>query len=575
LRAQENSGDGAAWVFTYSGGTWTPLGKKLTRATGTESESAKGWFGIGVAISSNGKTVAIGAPLDNSSKGAVWVFTYSGTSWEQVGKKKVTPEAGEEIGTGNFGHGVALSANAETLVVGAFGDESNAGAAWVFTYSSLKDEWEQQGKKLIGGGEEEIGEGYFGFSVAISGDGKTALIGCHVEKNHVGSAWVFANSGTGWKQQGKKLTGEEEEVGKGDFGYSVALSYKGETAAVGAFNDNSGLGAVWIYTRSGEEWKQQGKKLTGEEETGEGYLGFSVALTYDGDTVDIGGVGDNEYTGAAWEFKYSGGKWAQQGKKLTGAEESGKGSFGSGIAVSSGGETMFAGGEYDKEDIGALWAFKLNPEFLLAEWLVGGVAVTTELSTQTSGEFSLEDTKTLIGKAKVLCGFILDGWVGSSGSGRVNEVLNLAGEAISSTPLSGLALECTALGGCESGSAPKVLPVGLGWETEAELMEYTSNFFALLSLPHSGGSNPGWEVECLVLGTAFSDECKAPESVTELALEGTTLLGKLSLAFTELAKGTLALCSQSGEETGVFEGESTITLNAGGELTASYGSLVS
>lgn len=571
---EENSGEGAAWVFTRSGVKWT-LQKKLTPGPGYEGP--KGWFGIGVALSANGKTALIGAPLDNSSVGAAWAYTYSSGKWEPSEKLKI--ESGE-VGTGNFGHGVALSADGKTALIGAFGDTSCLGAAWVLTYSSSNKKWEH-GEKLSGEGEEELGEGYFGFSVAISGDGKTALIGGHVEKNHVGAAWVFTISGNEGTQR-KKLTAGEGEVGKGNFGYSVALSYEGNTAAVGAFSDNVGAGAVgagavWVFTRSEGIWTR-GEKLTGgTEETGEGAFGFSVALTHDGKTLLVGGVGDNEYAGAAWEFKYSGSKWTQQGEKLTGgSEEIGKGSFGSDVALDSEGETAFIGGEYDNEYFGAAWPFVAALESLLAEWLVGGVAVATELSTQTSGELSLEDSKApIIGKAKVLCGFILDGWVGPSGSGRVNEVLNLAGEAISSTPLSGLALECTAEAGCESGSAPKVWPIGLGWETEAKLMEDASNFFALLSLPHSGGSNPGWYMECLVLGTSVSDECKAPEGVAELALEGTTLLGKLSLAFTELAKGTLALCSQSKEETGVFEGENTITLNGGGELTASYGSLVS
>jgi hypothetical protein len=441
----------------------------------------------------------------------------------------------------------------------------------VFTYSTLKKAWEQQGKKLTGGTEEEVGEGYFGFSVAISGNAEILLIGCHVEKNHVGAAWVFNLSSGNWL--GKKITGEEE-TGKGDFGYSVALSYEGKTAAVGGFNNNSGVGAVWMYSCSGRECTLQ-KKITGEEEVGEGYFGFSVALTHDGKTLLVGGEGDEVFVGAAWEFKYLESKWTQQGKKLTGSEETGKGAFGSGVALDSEGSTAFIGGEYDKEDVGAAWTFVPAVEFFLAEWLAGGAAVTTELATQTTGELLLEDTKTPVGKAKVLCGFILDGWVASNSLGRVNEVLNLAGEAISSTPLSGLALECTAQSGCESSSAPKVWPVGLGWETEVELMEYTGNSFELLTLPHSGGANPGWEIECLVLGLAVSDECTAPEGVTELTLEGATLLGKLSLAITELAKAPLALCSRSGEETGVFEGENSITLNGGGELTASYGTLVS
>lgn len=348
---EENSGDGAAWIFTRSGSEWSQK-QKFTRGLGWES--AKGWFGIGVALSKDGKTALIGAPLDKSSIGAAWAFAYSTLTklWEQLGGK--ITGAGES-GTGNFGHGVALSADGITALIGGFGDENGLGAAWVFTYSTVKKAWELQGSKLTGEGEEETGEGYFGFSVAISGNAEILLIGGHVEKNHVGAAWVFNLSGGGWLH--KKITVGEEELGKGNFGYSEALSYEGKTAAIGAFSDNSGVGAVWVFTCSGRECTVQ-SKLTGGEETGEGYFGFSVALTHDGKTLLVGGEGDNEFAGAAWEFKYEASKWIQQGEKLTGGEEeTGKGAFGSAVALDSEGAIAFIGGEYDHEDIGAAWTF--------------------------------------------------------------------------------------------------------------------------------------------------------------------------------------------------------------------------
>ncbi len=56
------------------------------------------------------------------------------------------------------------------------------------------------GGKLTGGGE--VGAGGFGVSVALSGDGSTALVGGHGDNNGVGAAWVFTRSGSTWAQQG-------------------------------------------------------------------------------------------------------------------------------------------------------------------------------------------------------------------------------------------------------------------------------------------------------------------------------------------------------------------------------------
>ncbi len=204
--------------------------------------------------------------------------------------------------------------------------------------------------------------------------------------------------------------------------------------------------------------------------------------------------------------------------------------------------------------------------FLLAEWLDNGAVVTAELLTSTTEEFTLEDSKApIVGKASVLCSGILDGWVGSNSLDGVSELLTLAGVLVA---LPGPALECTAQTGCETATKPKVWALNLGWEAEAELMEIgAESFLTNLILPHSGGGNAGWEIECSIFGIKFVDECTASEGVAELALEGTTLLEKFSKAFNELAGVKLANCTQGGSESGVIEGEGSFTLNEGGTLS--------
>jgi hypothetical protein len=224
---------------------------------------------------------------------------------------------------------------------------------------------------------------------------------------------------------------------------------------------------------------------------------------------------------------------------------------------------------------GALLAVSASAAtFLLAEWLVGGAAVTTELLVEVSGEALLEDTKVpLLGKAIVLCSGIVDGWVGPNSLSWASEVLTLSGVAGSTTPLSGTAIECTNQENCEE---PLMWPVNLGFEGEAELMEDSGNWFVGLGLPHSGGGNPGFEVECMksIIG-AITDECTTTELTAEFTLEGTSLLANASEAFSELAGGKLANCSLGGTETGVIEGGSVVDLSGGGEITTSSEGVVS
>jgi hypothetical protein len=181
------------------------------------------------------------------------------------------------------------------------------------------DPFIQQGTKLTGSGE--TASSGFGWSVALSADGNTALIGGPDTNNSGhGAAWVFTRSGSTWTQQGKKLTGggENDSVGGGGaFGDSVALSANGDTALIGGPDDNggvSGVGAAWVFTRSGSHWRQQGPKLTGAgEEAFPGDLsnfGSGVALSAAGNTALIGGL-DSNGPGVAWVFTRSGSSWTQ------------------------------------------------------------------------------------------------------------------------------------------------------------------------------------------------------------------------------------------------------------------------
>ena len=343
---RDNATIGAAWVFTRSGSTWTQQGSKLTGAGGSGTGAA-GW---GVALSADGSTALVGGLLDNTSAGAAWVYVRSGSTWAQQGSK-LTIRIGEN-GSGELGSSVALSGDGNLALIGGPGDSNNAGAVWVFTRSN--GVWTDQGPKLTGAGE--TGAGQFGASVSLSSDGGTAVIGGPADNGGRGAAWVFTRSGSTWTQQGSKLTGSDES-GAGRFGASVALSEEGGTAVIGGSADNGGVGAAWVFTRSGSTWTQQGSKLTGAGETGAGQFGSSVALSRDGNVALAGGPFDNDRVGAAWVFTRSGSTWTQQGSKLTGADESGTGRFGSAVALSGDGATALIGGPYDDALTGAAWVF--------------------------------------------------------------------------------------------------------------------------------------------------------------------------------------------------------------------------
>ncbi len=350
---------GAAWVFTRAGSTWTQQGPKLTVNEATDAEEEEQCakevnecgFGRSVALSANGDTALIGAPRANDAQGAAWVFTRSGSTWSQFGTK-LTGEAGAK-GNGSFGRSVALSGDGETALIGAPRDGGGHGAAWAFMRTA--SDFVALGSRLTGAGE--LGGAFFGRSVALSSDGTTALIGAPGDDHYLGAAWALARSGAGFVAQAAKLTGGTEESGEGRFGYSVALSADGNTGLVGARSDAAGAGAAWILARTGSTWSQQGPKLTATGELGEGQFGYATALSGDGDTALIGAPHDQASTGASWTFTRSGASWTQQAEQGSGSGEPGKAMFGGAVALSADTSTALIGAPREDRRLGAVWAY--------------------------------------------------------------------------------------------------------------------------------------------------------------------------------------------------------------------------
>ena len=205
--------------------------------------------------------------------------------------------------------------------------------------------------------------------------------------------------------------------------------------------------------------------------------------------------------------------------------------------------------------------------FLLAEWLVGGSAVTSTALAETTGELLIAEELTVLGvkiKIAVLCSGIFVGSIGSDGADDLTELLNLARELIDLTPLVELGLLCTNDENCPE---PLAWADNLPWLTQLELMVDGSEEFFVDLLTANGNGSPGYHVVCMG-NTALADLCTAPESTTKVTNEAGGLNSEFSEAFTTLAGLKLANCEIAGNETGIVEGLALVT-TPGGALTAS------
>ena len=309
-------------------------------------EIGEGLFGDQMAVSADGKTAVVGAPGDNGEAGAAWVFTRSGGSWSEQGELKAG--LGEAPG-GRFGSSVAISSNGSAVVVGAPADGGGVGSVWVFTRSA--GNWSEQ--EELAAGEGESGAGAFGTSVAVSADGATAVVGAPADGGGVGSAWVFVH-GEKWSEQEELLAGDGES-GAGAFGTAVAVSADGATAVVGAPADGGGVGSAWVFVH-GEKWGEQEELVAGDGESGAGAFGTAVAVSGDGGTAVVGAPADGGGVGSAWVFAH-GEKWGEQEELVAGKSESGKGKVGSAVAMSETGATVLAGAPADSGGLGAAFLF--------------------------------------------------------------------------------------------------------------------------------------------------------------------------------------------------------------------------
>jgi hypothetical protein len=213
---------------------------------------------------------------------------------------------------------------------------------------------------------------YFGYSVSLSLDGNTALVGAAGDdvdgKRDQGSAYVYIRSGNGWVQQAHLLASDGAE---GDWlGQAVSLSADGNTALIGApfkqVGSNAVQGAAYVYTRVGNIWTEQAK-LTAFGGAVEDRFGYAVTLSADGNTAFVGvpqgDVDTNINQGSVYIYTQTGNTWLMhlQFFAVDGASNDG---FGHTLSLSDDGNTLAVGAYQDNvganSDQGSVYIYRLN-----------------------------------------------------------------------------------------------------------------------------------------------------------------------------------------------------------------------
>lgn len=293
---------GHASVFSYNGSSWSQLG------TDIDGEAAFDYAGYAVDMSDDGNTIAIGATHNDGSGnqdcGHARVYSYSGGNWVQKGG-----DIDGEASLDNSGWSVSLSSDGSRIAIGAYKNQANgmdAGHVRVYTFTS--GNWAQVGADIDGGVDDR-----FGWDVALSDDGYTVVVGATHNTNAVGYqagvTRVYKLVGGSWTQLGQDLVGESLVDW---FGYSVAISGDGTVIASGAIrNDGTGPdgGTVKVFQLVGTSWSQIGTDI--DSENAGDWFGHAVSLSSDGSIVAIGALNNNPsgtapYTGHVRCFDLTG-----------------------------------------------------------------------------------------------------------------------------------------------------------------------------------------------------------------------------------------------------------------------------
>jgi hypothetical protein len=324
--------EGAAYVFTGSGATWS-LQQKLTRSGAAVGDS------LGGAVAIRGDTVVCGVAnfdgIVGTNQGMGVSFTRSGTTW--AASEIFMPN--ETQAQANFGSAVAMSdefvavgatnwsrpganfsgaayafrrvdgvpaktltlamptpqtdanfanrmvAGGNRLVVGAYNEDGTAGVnqGAVYVYKFQDDCFVLEQKLLP---SVQQADANFGRAIAI--DGATIVVGASFENDaapDAGAAYVYFFNGTSWVEQARIAS---PEPGRSNlFGDAVAIS--GDRIVIGAPDDDPSLqvraGSAHSYTRSGSVWTFERTFSATSPRSNDRY-GSSVAV--DGNSVLIG-----------------------------------------------------------------------------------------------------------------------------------------------------------------------------------------------------------------------------------------------------------------------------------------------
>jgi len=269
-----------------------------TYRTDASPTAAMDAFGGTVAVA--GSTVFVGEPANTYSPGMVYVYRPEGETWTvQAELTASDAENGDAFGQ-------ALAAEDDAVLIGATGSGAGPGKAYLFQRNN--DSWAEVARFTSAG---ILADDDFGSAVSL--DGSVALVGAPGQNGNAGAVYVFRHdAATGVWAEEAQLTGSGVQ-GNALFGSALAL--RGNMAFVGAPGQGSGVVYVFQYDDAVRKWTEVAQ-LTGSEAGEEDHFGSALALK--GNDLLVGAPRHSSAIGAVYSFRRDDGSngWTEQARVM-------------------------------------------------------------------------------------------------------------------------------------------------------------------------------------------------------------------------------------------------------------------
>jgi hypothetical protein len=276
----KNTNTGYVKVLRYDSNNnrWDVLGSVID---GTATNT---YFGTSVSINSGGDIIAVGANGASSGRGVVKVYSWNGSSWNQLGSDIVGITNGEASGSS-----VSLNAEGNKLAIGCPNQATNKGGVRIYQY--INSSWTQLGSTITGTNNNDL----FGISVSLNDAGDRVAIGgwgydtgnisgglMGTVGNDAGRASIYSYNNNSWTIIGSHINGESGDR----FGVSISLNGLGDVVAIGANRNSTNKGCVRIYSLSSDSTWQKKYTIVGQSDGDQS--GLALSLNSSGDVVGIG-----------------------------------------------------------------------------------------------------------------------------------------------------------------------------------------------------------------------------------------------------------------------------------------------